>query len=448
MTSISELHDPATPVQLPLEGTIAGPQNIDDGPLSVLRTILPGGVRLLTEAIPGTRTATVGFFVAAGSRDETREQAGASHFLEHLLFKGTHKRTALDIAMAFDSVGAESNAATSKETTHYWAKVLDSDAPMAIETLTDMVTSSILANADVETERTVILDELAMSEDSPPTVAHEAFSLAVFGDTSLGRPVGGSVESVSALEPQLIRDLYQTRYGSRALVVCAAGNVKHEQVQEQIEEALASTHWDRAAGAVPEPRRATTTSSKPAWDRHNHEVFIKRDIEQAHIVVGGPWLKSTDDEKYLSSVLLTVLGGGVSSRLFQEIREKRGLAYTTYAFETSYADSGTFGMYAGCAPSKHAEVEKIMWGEVEKLAGGDLTADELERAKGQLRGGIALGLEDSGARMARLARSELLGRFVSVDGALARISSVQVEDVTALAGRMLSEPRARAVVSP
>lgn len=448
MTFSKDFQDPAVAVPLPIESASRVAEPIPDGPLTVTRSILPGGVRLLTEALPGTRTATVGFFFAVGSRDESSEQSGASHFLEHLLFKGTRDRSAMDIAMAFDAVGADSNAATSKETTHYWAKVLDTDLGMAVETITDMVTSSTLTEDDVETERTVIIDELAMSEDSPPAVAHEAFSLAVFGDTPLGRPVGGSIESVSDMPAEVIRDLYQERYRSPALIICAAGNVEHAMVGDLVEEALTRTSWNLRADALPEQRRSTRGVSDGRWDAYQHDLVLERDIEQAHILVGGPWLKATDERKFVSSVLLTILGGGVSSRLFQEIREKRGLAYTTYAFESSYADAGMFGMYGGCAPHKYAEVEKIMWGEVEKLASGRLSTDELERAKGQLRGSMALGLEDSGARMSRLARSELLGRFIAIDGALARIQAVEVEDVAELAALMMTQPRARAVVTP
>lgn len=446
--SAKHLGDLAAPVPLPIDESATGAQPIPDGPLTVTRSILPGGVRLLTEALPGTRTATVGFFVAAGSRDETEEQSGASHFLEHLLFKGTYQRSALEIAMAFDAVGADSNAATSKETTHYWAKVLDADLRMAVETLTDMVTSSTLTKRDVETERTVIIDELAMSEDSPPAVAHEAFARAVFGDTALGRPVGGTIASVSDMPADVIRDLYHQRYSSPALIICAAGNIGHSQVRDLVEEALAETTWDQRSGALPERRRPTRSAGQEGWDEHQHDLVLERGNEQAHVLVGGPWLKATDKRKFISSVLLTILGGGVSSRLFQEIREKRGLAYTTYAFESSYADAGMFGMYGGCAPQHQAEVEKIMWGEVEKLASGQLSTDELERAKGQLRGNMALGLEDTGARMSRLARSELLGRFIAIDGALARIQAVEVGDVADLAALMVTQPRARALVTP
>lgn len=416
---------------------------LTDGPLTVKRSILPGGIRVITEEVPGTRAASLGFWVRAGSRDEGRAQAGASHFLEHLLFKGTSSRSALQIAEAFDSVGGDSNAATSKETTHYWAKVLDSDAAMALETLTDMVTSSMLRDEDVETERGVILDELAMVEDSPPEVAHEAFSAALFGEAPLGRPVGGTTESVRAISADQIRDLYRTQYQSGNLVVAAAGSVDHDEVAEALVEALGRTDWDRDPQA-PSWARAETGGAGPAAFE---QKTVRRDVEQAHLLVGSSWLEAANDARATSNVLLTILGGGMSSRLFQEVREKRGLAYSTYAFDVAYSDTGYFALYAGCAPENLAEVEKIMWGEAEKLAAGEFSERELERAKGQLRGALALGLEDSGARMARLARAEIMGRFLSVDAALGRLEAVQKADVTDLAARMVEGPRARGIVT-
>ena len=431
------------PLDLPLGPADSSPElALPDGPLFARRSILPGGIRLITQFLPGTRAASVGLWVTTGSRDEEPEQAGASHFLEHLLFKGTRRRSAFDIARAFDAVGADSNAATSKETTHYYAKVLDQDLPLAISVLADMVTDSLLSAADVETERTVIIDELAMSEDSPGEVAHENFLSAVFGDTPLGRPVGGTVRSVSQTSPAAIRDLYQRRYGPDSLVVAVAGNVEHEAVRDLLLAALADS-WPLAEDADPRPRRAATAD----LPLDPGESTIGRDVEQAHILVGVRWLPAADDRRPVSTVLTTVLGGGMSSRLFQEIRERRGLGYSTYAFDSAYADSGVFGMYAGSAPRNVAEVERLMWGEVEKLADGDLAEAELAQAKGQLRGGLALGLEDSASRMGRLARSEITGRFVSVDAGLARIDAVTADEVAGMARQILEQPRAKSVVT-
>lgn len=432
--------DPAPATLLPLESGTFG--EFPDGPLSVRRTVLPSGVRVLTEAMPGVRSATVGLWMPVGSRDESSEQGGAAHFLEHLLFKGTRARTALQIATSFDEVGGESNAATAKESTHYYARVLDDDLAMATSVLVDMVTSSTLESEDIETERGVILDELAMSEDSPQDVVHDAFFAAAFGDSALGRPIGGTPETVKATSANQIRELYSDKYVPPSLTVVCAGNVDHEAFCGLVSGELEKAGWMGASlagyrrGVVPGGFDAPT------------EKVLHRDSEQAHVLVGGRWLPNGDPRRPVSTLLTTVLGGGTSSRLFQEIREKRGLAYTAYAFEMGMSDCGLFGMYAGCTVENLAEIEKIMWGEVERLAGGDLSEDELSRARGQLRGGVALGLEDSASRMTRLGRAELSGKFTSVDGVLSRFDVVSVDDVTRMAAELLGCPRARAAVLP
>ncbi len=432
------------PVELPGGSSkTAEPLELDDGDLIVRREILPGGVRLITQQVPGTRATTVGLWVGTGSRDESPGQAGASHFLEHLLFKGTMRRTAKEIAETFDSVGGESNAATSKEATYYWAKTLDTDSTQALSTLTDMVTSSLLTEKDVETERSVIVDELAMSEDSPAEVAHEAFARALFGDSPLGRPVGGTTASVEELTADGIRELYGKHYRADNLMVSVAGSLDHDRVVEDLSSALDMSTWSLNPDSPTKNRSLIgAAASNPPM-----EVVVGREVEQAHILVGGDWLDVRDNRRPASNLLFTILGGGMSSRLFQEIRERRGLAYTTYAFESAYLDAGYFGMYAGCAPANVEEVEKIMWGEVQRLASGDLPEEELDRAKGQLRGGLALGLEDSAARMMRLGRAEVTGRFVSVDAALGRLGAVTVQQVCGLAETMLAQPKARAVVT-
>lgn len=436
---MSSYVDPVASQELPLEDI--GELRIEDGPLEARRTVLPSGVRVFTEYVPGTRSATVGMWFPVGSRDETSTQGGAAHFLEHLLFKGTRKRDSLEIALSFDEVGGESNAATAKESTHYYARVVDEDTPMAIDVLADMVTSSLLDDDDVEMERGVILDELAMAEDSPGEVAQEAFFKAAFGDTPLGRPIGGSPESVQGTTGEEIRHLYQAQYTPAALTVAAAGNVDHEQVCELVSRALDEADWKQ-------PGRGSRRSEIPARLPDVSSEVVLRDVEQAHLLVGGRWLKASDEERPVSSVMTTLLGGGTSSRLFQEIREKRGLAYTTYAFDVAFSDSGLIGMYAGCAPDKVRQVEEIIWDEIEKLAAGRVSEEELHRVRGQIRGGLALGMEDSAARMSRLGRSELSGRFVSIDGALERINAVTPENVIEMAQKLLSIPRARAVVMP
>ena len=401
-----------------------------------------------------TRSVGVSMWVPVGSRDELPEHAGSTHFLEHLLFKGTSARSALDIASAFDGVGGESNAGTGKETTDYWARVLDADLPMAVETLTDMVTGSLLTPEAFETERGVILDELAMSEDSPTEVVHEAFQLAIHGDTPLGRPIGGTSEIIQAVQRDDVWAHYQTHYAPNNLVVAAAGNVNHDALVEKVIEELEKSSWADAMKdySVPRPRRSTDSANatyrNPNEGPDAGDIIRYRDVEQAHIVIGTPSMRVGDERRPVMSVLLSVLGGSMSSRLFQEVREKRGLAYSTYAFDSAYSEAGAFGMYAGTSPSKLAEVERIMTDQLHLLAADGPTEEELVRVRGQLRGGLALGLEDNWSRMSRVGRSEIQGRYLTVSAALQRLEAVTAEQVRELATELASHPLRRAVVMP
>lgn len=439
--------DPARPAPLPLS-PLGATFVIEDSGLEIRRSLLPGGVRLVTENLPGALSTSLGLWIAVGSRDEGPGEGGVSHFLEHLLFKGTSKRTAFDIGEAFDEVGAESNAATTKEYTYYWSHMVASDLPALLPVLTDMVADSTISDEDVEVERGVILDELAMSDDTPAEVVGEAFAKAVYGETDLGRPVGGTAQSVGEMSPEVIRDLYRRRYGPSELIVSAAGAVDHEELKDRLLDALSSTSWGDLLGEEREAkRRARHIGGNREEESFNRSVHLTRDIEQAHVVVGGQWLPALDPRGPVSAVTLNLLGGGVSSRLFQEIREKRGLAYTTYAFASTYSNTGHFGMYAGCAPKNMAEVEKVMWGELEKLAEQGPTPQELARARGQMRGGVTLNLEDSGSRMSRLARAEMVGEMVTVEDALARVDAVHAEDIKEMAAAMVAQDRSSAIVT-
>lgn len=433
-----------TPILLPLD--LPQTQVLPDGDLQVHRSILPGGVRVLTQHMPGTRAVALGFWVPTGSRDETPELAGASHFLEHLLFKGTHTRSALQIATAFDQVGGDSNAATGRESTFFWAQVLDEDAPMALEILADMITSSRLRDEDVQIERGVILDELAITDDSPGDLGHEVFQLLIHGDTGLGRPVGGTAESVAALPAAAIRRIYREKYLPNNLIFTAAGNVNHEQICEQLQQAFAELGVELAEGQAPAPRRAKVSEfSQPGTPA---EQVLRRPGEQAHVFVGGKWLPALDPKGPANVVFSTVLGGGMSSRLFQEVREKRGLAYTTYAFSSAFADTGTFGLYAGCAPQNAQEVRKILWGQAEEIAAHGITQDELARTQGQLVGSMFLGLEDSQSRMRRLGDAELRGAFIATPTAVARTRGVTTEQVQELAQTLVESARVEVLVLP
>lgn len=415
------------------------------GPI-VRRSVLPSGVRVLTEAMPGQRSATIGFWVGVGSRDEAAGEYGSTHFLEHLLFKGTRTRSSLDIAEAFDRVGGESNAATAKEHTCYYARVLDTDLPMAIDVIADMVTSAVLDPAELEQERTVILEELAMDADDPTDVAHEKFVADVLGEHPLGRPIGGTQDIIRTVGRDAVADHYQRYYRPNELVVTAAGGLDHDVVCDLVMQALERGGWELEPGALPVPRR---TSSSALLTPKPGRAFHAKSVEQANVIIGGPSINATDERRAVMSVLNSVFGSGMSSRLFQEVREKRGLAYSAYSFNASYSDAGYFGMYAGTSPAKVDEVVALMEAELELLAENGITEAERERGIGQLSGGIVLGLEDTGSRMSRLGRSELVtGEFVDLDETLARINAVTLDDVRQLAAQLASAPRTITVVAP
>lgn len=418
----------------------------DDG-ARLRRSILPGGVRVITEQVPGLRSAALGMWLGVGSRDEAPGQEGSTHFLEHLLFKGTPTRDARGIAEAFDMIGGESNAATAKEHTSYYARVQGEDALTALDILADMVTSSLLDPDEVETERTVIVSELADAADDPQDVAQEAFARAAFGEgTPLGRPIGGTPATVTAVPRDAVWEHYRRTYASDALVVAAAGAVDHDEICERVAADLASAGWDSSADAVPRPRRFET---EPIVELDVHDVTIERDSEQSHLYLACQGIPVRDERRWAMSVLTTILGGGMSSRLFQEVREKRGLAYTTYAFDAAYAGSGAFGMYAGCAPGDAQEVAAVMVGEFERLAADGITERELTRARAQLRGSMVLGGEDSLARMGRLGRGEVsTARLRSMDENLRLLQAVTAEDVRALAAWLVAQRRARVLVGP
>jgi predicted Zn-dependent peptidase len=411
------------------------------GDALVRRTILPTGVRILSEHVPGSRSATLGYWVAVGSRDETAAvpgSLGSTHFLEHLLFKGTRIRTALDIAISFESVGGEHNAMTAKEYTCYYAKVQDRDLPMAVEVIGDMLTSSVIDPTEFENERGVILEELSMAEDDPADVANERFFTAVLGDHPLGRPIGGRPETIRAATRDAVWAHYRANYRPRDLVITAAGAVDHDVLVAGVQRALDEAGWDRRDEAAPVDRRSAVPV---AVERSAAVVTVERPIEQANIIVGVPGIVATDRRRTTMSVLNSVLGGGMSSRLFQEVREKRGLAYSVYSFAGAYSDAGVFGLYAGCAPAKATQVAELMLAELHRLADGGVTADELRRAVGQLSGGAALALEDSDTRMSRLGRAEIsLGEFADLDENLRRLQLVTADDVQELAQDLAQRP--------
>ncbi|MET7766419.1 pitrilysin family protein [Streptomyces sp. NPDC005393] len=417
----------------------------ENGIGTVRKTTLPGGLRVVTETLPSVRSATFGIWAHVGSRDETPTLNGATHYLEHLLFKGTERRSALDISAAIDAVGGEMNAFTAKEYTCYYARVLDTDLPLAIDVVCDMLTGSLIDAADVDAERGVVLEEIAMTEDDPGDCVHDLFAHTMLGDTPLGRPVLGTVDTVNGLGRDQIARFYKKHYDPTHLVVAAAGNVDHATVVRQVRKAF------EEAGAL------SRTDAVPVAPRHGSRTIrtagkvdlLGRKTEQAHVVLGMPGIPRTDDRRWALGVLNTALGGGMSSRLFQEVREKRGLAYSVYSYTSGFADCGLFGVYAGCRPSQVHDVLKICRDELDQVARDGLTDEELRRAVGQLSGSTVLGLEDTGALMNRIGKSELCwGEQMSVDEMLTRIQAVTPDEVREVARDVLGQRPSLSVIGP
>ena len=416
------------------------------GDATVSRTVHPSGLRILSESVPGALSTSIGFWIAVGSRDEDSVAFGSTHFLEHLLFKGTPRRSALEIAIAFDQVGGEHNALTAKEHTCYYAKVQDQDLPMAIEVLADMVAASVIDAQEFEVERQVILEELAMADDDPSDVAHERITESVLRDHPLGRPIGGNPATIRASTRDSVLEHYARYYRPHELVVTAAGAVDHRDLVNLVTRALSDAGWDLDASSPPASRRDVATA---ALERTPQSIVISRPLEQAVVALATHGLRATDERRPALSVLSSVLGGGMSSRLFQEIRERRGLAYSVYSFASAYADAGMFGMAAGTSPAHVAEVAGLMTTELSAIAQEGITPEELSRTRGNIAGASALALESSDARMMRLGRSELsTGEFVDRDEGLVRLSRVELGDVQALAQDLFSTPLSAVVVGP
>jgi predicted Zn-dependent peptidase len=411
----------------------------------VRRTVLRGGLRVVTEHVPGVRSAAIGVFVGVGSRDESASLNGASHFLEHLLFKGTDTRSAMDISSALDAVGGEFNAYTAREYTCYHARVLDEDLPMVVDVLGDMVTASRIDAADVEAEREVILDEIAMHDDDPDDVVHNLFAAKAWHGTPLARPIAGTTESIEALTRSQVNRYYRSRYVAPAMAVAVAGNVEHRDVVRLVKKAFSRRDFLADTDARPLPPRL---ADRPRATRAG-DVRTSRAFEQVNQVLGMRGLTRSDQRRYALGVLNAAFGGGSSSRLFQEVREHRGLAYSVYSFATSYSDAGMVGVSVGSLPSKSHEVLEVVRSELARVVDSGLTQEELDRGRGQMRGGLVLSLEDTGSRMTRLGEVELFqDRLLSLDEVLARLDAVTLDEVNGLAADLFSRPETLAVVGP
>jgi predicted Zn-dependent peptidase len=391
-------------------------------PEGVSYTELAGGPRVITEAMPSVRSIALGLWVRVGSRDESAEQAGVSHFLEHLLFKGTERHSAIEISELFDGMGAATNAATSKESTHLHARLLDEHTEEAFGLLAEMLTGPALPAEEVDSEREVVLEEIAMYEDEPQDRVHDVLAEAIHGDHPLGRRVLGDQRVIETIPVADIASYHRSRYTSPNLVVAAAGHLDHAEIVELTRRFL--TAPDGAPAAVP----------NGAEDGPPRIAFHQKGTEQYHICFGGPGIPRADERRFALTVLDALFGGSTSSRLFREVREKRGLAYAVGSYAEQYIERGVVAMYVGTREDNVAEACEIIGRELGNLRDRGVSAEELERAKEHVKGRMVLGLESTGARMMRLARSTLFDvPLLSLDEMLERVERVSADDVTELA---------------
>ena len=400
-------------------------------------TTLPNGLRVITQDMPSIHSATIGAWVDTGSRDETEVEAGASHFLEHLLFKGSDALDAHQIAEGFDAIGARHNAFTSKEYTVFWAKVRDADLGFAVEVLSEMLQRPAFRQDEIDSERHVVLEEINMNEDDPTDVAHELFIRRLWSGHPLAPPILGTRDSINAMTRDVIREYWQRRYTPHTVVIAASGRIDHDALVDQI----GGRFGDWEGGDTTRPVVTVPVAQGVA--------VRTKDTEQAHLVLGGPGLKRDDERRWAADVVDHVLGGGMSSRLFREVREQRGLAYAVHSFRIPFLETGANAIYVGTTPSQAPEVLKLIRAEGDKLVSKGLTDEELERAKGHVKGSLALSLEDSNSRMSRMGRNELVGMtHYSVDEVVEKIEAVTAQDTIDIAAEMYSGPFVLGAVGP
>ena len=395
------------------------------------RTVLPNGLIVLTERMEHLRSVAMGVWIKSGSRCESAELNGISHFVEHMLFKGTKSRSAQRIAREMDSIGGNLDAFTSKETICFNVKSLSDHVPIALDVLTDMVLNPTFALPDIERERGVILEEIKIDEDNPDVLVHELFTQSFWKGHPLGKPILGTTETVGRFGQQQLFGYHGDRFHGGNMVFSAAGNLDHDRFVAAVEEKLSALEGGEAPQelSAPEPSARIILRNKKA-------------LEQVQICLGVPAPRVTDDSRYATSILNTVLGGGMSSRLFQTIREERGLAYSVYSDMSPYRDTGNFCVYAGTSGSKALEVIDLIMAEFRNLKEVPISEEELTRAKDQLKGNILMGLESSNARMANLARQEMyFQQFYSVDEIIKRIEEVDAGQVQTMAQRLFEPER-------
>ena len=400
-------------------------------------TTMPNGLRVITENMPTLRSVAVGCWVDTGARDEWAAEAGASHFLEHLLFKGTEELSARQISETFDGMGAESNAFTSKEQTCYWARLVDDDLPVGMRLLSEMLQRPAFRQNEIDSERQVVIEEINMHEDDPQDSAFEAFSRTLYNGHALGKPVLGTRDSIGGMTRAALRGYWGRRYGPGSTVVALAGAVEHARAVELAEELFGDWSGD---GVGHEYHPNTPDASVG---------LVERDTEQAHLVLGGVGMGRSDDRRWALGILNLVLGVGMSSRLFTSVREERGLAYAIFSFNHSYADTGLWGIYAGTTPGQTGQVMEIIEDQLSQLMRDGITEAELEKARGAARGSLALAMEDSQSRMVRLGRDEICElEHLSMDERLERLLSVDRDQVTEVARDIFAGPRTLGAVGP
>jgi predicted Zn-dependent peptidase len=394
------------------------------------KSTLANGVRVITEAMPHVRSASLGIWADVGSAAERHEQRGISHLVEHMLFKGTESRSAREIAETMDAVGGNLNAFTDKEATCYYAKVIDHHVPLAVDVLADMFLHSTFAPKDLAKEQKVVLEEIRMYDDSPDEMIHDLFVRTMWSGSNLGEPTIGYAETVSSLTSDDLRGHLRAHYAPNTVVFAAAGNVDHEAMVSLVETAFAGY---TGSGVPPSPERPSLTPTS---------LVKTKDTEQAYVVLGMQGLSTRDEGRFTLSVLDTILGGGMSSRLFQEVREKRGLAYSVYSFQQGYRESGLFGISAGTSPGSVQECVDVVIDELARMADSGATDAELNLAKEHIKGSLTLSLEASSSRMIRLGRSEFnLGRQMTIEEIEKEVDSVTLEGVHALARELFAPER-------
>ncbi len=396
-----------------------------------IKETLPNGIRIVTEELKHVRSVSVGIWIGAGSRDESTSNNGIAHFIEHMLFKGTKNRTAKQIAEELDAVGGQLNAFTAKEYTCLYAKTLDEHFDVAVDILSDMFFNSVFDAEEIEKEKNVVIEEINMYEDAPDELIHDYFVSTIWGDHPLGRPVIGTKEVVADVTRQDILDFIQSNYRPNQIVIAVAGNVTHQKVVEKISPIFAVMSGAKADRVCTEP-----VASPQVVNR-------KKDTEQVHLCLGMPGLHLDHADMYVMHVMNGILGGGLSSRLFQHIREEKGLAYSVYSYHSAYKDAGLFSVYTGLTAKNLEQVLSLITYELNELKQGKLTDAEVTRAQAQLKGSLFLGLESASNRMSRLGKLELsLGKIITAEEAAEKINQVTLDDVRKLADKLFQADKA------